>query len=613
MAATLISASAPSRVLAERSPLGMVLCLSLPSSQLPFQDSCLVGHPSNLEALQSAGAKVEVIRACCMCQGKRLSQEGRVSELLRNGRTLDFSCPQGGEPEELARTLTHLRCWIEMIEEVRFSAPLIIIEANASLPASFMGQKREIWAQKVLNSAISMEAQGLDFLSLSASQSSSQKPRQASGYILSAKGLAFLSKQRPRLQEVLSNSDLLISGLLKASSHFRGSAVPLLSNDVGVPSSLPADVVPPPCLLSGKPRSGMKVIVISLPVRADRRVEPLVGGAPALQAMRDSGCDVEVLRASCYCERDALIEHGVVNTFFHGLQWGQVRRYEGAEDPMDEEEAEELLSNINSNYLSGSNRLIDPEDGDVEGFVVDTNWPGATPCAMSHIRALIQAAVEGYEFALIFEDDAVIPTKVARERGWCNSDRCEHDKMCYCADAWGFCVSEALQLMQKAQPLDCLYLGLGEPFERPGQFEGLLQSQSSSRGFWPFTWLTRCSDDAQDSDEEDLGGVTEIGYTWCAQAILYGRSALQDVLRLKLHELLWAQDETIPHLYGRHAWNNRFVHALKKAGWERKWIAGAPSNDIDDGWVEQLEKFTKELDNDLGLGTAWRSSNSEEF
>ncbi|CAE8626534.1 unnamed protein product, partial [Polarella glacialis] len=84
-------------------------------------------------------------------------------------------------------------------------------------------------------------------------------------------------------------------------------------------------------------------------------------------------------------------------------------------------------------------------------------------------------------------------------------------------------------------------------------------------------------------DEDDLGGVTEIGYTWCAQAILYSRSALEDVLRLRLHELIWAQDETLPHLYSRNPWNHRFVDALRKRGWRRRWVVGGPSDDLQEG------------------------------
>jgi len=147
--------------------------------------------------------------------------------------------------------------------------------------------------------------------------------------------------------------------------------------------------------------------------------------------------------------------------------------------------------------------------------------------------------------------------------------------------------------MRRAPRLDALYLGLGEAFEPPGDDEGILEAGSDS--------------------EEELGGVTQIGYTWCAQAILYARSALDDVLHLRLCEQLWAQDETIPHLYSRRPWNHRYVRALRKAGWRRRWVVGAPSDSIESGWVYQLETVTAESSHDLGLGTAAASSNSQEF
>jgi len=110
--------------------------------------------------------------------------------------------------------------------------------------------------------------------------------------------------------------------------------------------------------------------------------------------------------------------------------------------------------------------------------------------------------------------------------------------------------------------------------------------------------------------------------------MVYSRRALDDVLALRLWELLWAQDETIPHLYGRRPWNPRFVKALQKNGWQRQWIAGAPSDCYrggfdcmqNDGWVWQLE-MVEDLVNETSkvaglshlLASAARSSNSAEF
>lgn len=105
--------------------------------------------------------------------------------------------------------------------------------------------------------------------------------------------------------------------------------------------------------------------------------------------------------------------------------------------------------------------------------------------------------------------------------------------------------------------------------------------------------------------------VTQLGYMWCAEAILYSRSALEDVLSLALHERIWAQDETVPHLYSARPWNPRFMESLRRAGFQRQWIAGVPSGEIEDGWVQQLEYFKEELDG--ALGNAWRSSNSSEL
>lgn len=580
-----------------------VCCLSLPSDQSYFQDQRLVGHPSNLEALRTAGAEIEVVRSSCLCLGKKLSNEGFVDEMLRCGRTLRFhSQVRLAPPEVIARSLTHLRCWIQALED-KLVAPLIILEANACIPDTRTpSESRRTWAEKVVRHALAADSSGVELLLLGAQQDAAFPiaPMLAAGYVVSPNGLRLLSQRRSRLHQVTVDATSLVLQLLQVQPQLRSAGVPLLCGlSSGIPKNISNIPRPTPMLIPGRLRGGsIKVILITLPHRADRRVMPLVGGPAALQSMRDAGCDVEVLRASCYCERDSLVKFGHLSAFLDncGHRWAHFRRYEGAEEPMSDEEAEDLISNINRHYESGANRLIEPEEGDVKGYVVDSNWPGATACAISHIRALIKAAIEGYEFCLVFEDDATIPASVAKQRGWCDNDDCEIGKPCYCADSWGFCVSEAVELLRRSQPLDALYLGLGEAFEPPGPIDGLLEGGEGS-----------------DSDEEDLGGVTEIGYTWCAQAILYSRSALDDVLRLRLHELLWAQDETIPHLYGRFAWNKRFVRALHKAGWKRKWVVGAPSDNLHSGWVEQLEAFTDELNSDLGLGTAWLSSNSQEF
>ncbi|CAK0849412.1 unnamed protein product [Prorocentrum cordatum] len=313
-------------------------------------------------------------------------------------------------------------------------------------------------------------------------------------------------------------------------------------------------------LSTGEPgRRGVKVFIITLPHRADRRVEPLVGSSAAVAAMRDEGFDVEILRASCYCERDRLNERGSVSCHAGGLQPIRMRRYEGASVPLGGVGADAA---VHRRQLSGADRLIMEgagREGTVEGYIVDSNWPGAT----GHIRAMVEAALAGFEFALVFEDDAVVPADVAREAG-------ETDGLL------------------RPKPGGCMRFFMGG---------------------------------GSDSDsEEDLGGVTELGYTWHAQALMYSRAALDDVLRLRLWEQIWAHDETIPHLYGRRPWNHRYVDALRKAGWERRWIAGAPTDFLEDeGWVLQLESFTLDDDGnplptgDLGLGSAWKSSNSAEF
>eukprot|EP00429_Kryptoperidinium_foliaceum_P110835 CAMPEP_0176311186 /NCGR_PEP_ID=MMETSP0121_2-20121125/66006_1 /TAXON_ID=160619 /ORGANISM="Kryptoperidinium foliaceum, Strain CCMP 1326" /LENGTH=204 /DNA_ID=CAMNT_0017653195 /DNA_START=1 /DNA_END=612 /DNA_ORIENTATION=- len=158
-----------------------------------------------------------------------------------------------------------------------------------------------------------------------------------------------------------------------------------------------------------------------------------------------------------------------------------------------------------------------------------------------------------------------------------------------------------------SESFDVLYLGTGERFEEPGPDEGVLAGEGG---------LARRMHEAIDTGlctwfpsllpKEALGrappgGVTRIGYTWQTQAMIYTQSALEDLLRFPASEILWAQDETIPHLYGQKPWNHRYIEALRGAGWDRPWVAGAPSDAIDNGWVYQLETLTSEEGTDLGL------------
>lgn len=549
-------------------------------SNAVWANAACVGHPKNLEALRAAGADVEVLRASCKCQAKRV-QEGGVHELTENGRTLKFT-GAAGSLADTSLALSHLRAWHEAIEVT--AVPVLVLMAEATIQSV---HRIGPWASQILAVATAAAQRGDALLWLSNPPDWGRLPAGYAGccgYMLSPSFLHRLKTLLPTLQ--VQPTDQLLARLHRlAMDHSqRPVACAQMVTGSSIHQSAPC---PSTSLHPGRCHSGVKVVVITLAHRGDRRVDPLVGGPSALKAMREAGFDVEVLRASCYCERDAVDQYGRLPCFFDHKHWGYFQRYEGAARALDSEEEEDLLEYLNDNYEHGAERLADPEDGDLAGYLRDSNWPGATSCAMSHIRGLIKAALEGYEFALVFEDDAVIPTSVATTRGWCEA--CE-GQLCFCPSAWAFCVQEAVDLMRRAPQLDLLYLGVGEAFEPPGPHEGILAEES----------------------DDDLGGVTEMGYTWCAEAILYARSALEDVLALKLHERIWAQDETIPHLYSQKPWNPRFMESLKSVGFKRRWLAGAPADDVEEGWIQQLEFFKEEL-NSTQLASAWRSSNSSEL
>ncbi len=43
----------------------------------------------------------------------------------------------------------------------------------------------------------------------------------------------------------------------------------------------------------------------------------------------------------------------------------------------------------------GAERLVDPDDGDLAGYLRDTNWPGATSCAMSPVAMVAMLWLKG--------------------------------------------------------------------------------------------------------------------------------------------------------------------------------------------------------------------------
>ena len=38
------------------------------------------------------------------------------------------------------------------------------------------------------------------------------------------------------------------------------------------------------------------------------------------------------------------------------------------------------------------------------------------------------------------------------------------------------------------------------------------------------------------------------------------------------------------------------MESLRRAGLKRRWLAGAPSDDVEEGWIQQLEFFKEEAD-----------------
>lgn len=611
-----------------RGPLH-VFCLTCADADGHFGDDRLAGHPKNLQALQDSGATVHVLRASCLCQGQRLADEGSVAELIGD-LTRHFSArasEKGRDAAELARGLSHLRCLAAAAEltaeeeERRRPCAVVVIEAHACLSPGFV-RGGGCWPHLLLEASASA-GRGEDMLFFTSP--SVPPPGQipsAAAYSLSRKSCIALCNRWEKLAKGgVEAAEGLLGRFISAGGGLRtvGRLMVLPSTQHQQPA-VGLRQLAPPALRVSEPRDAVKICIISLPHRADRRVDPLVCGPGAVAAMRGAGFEVDIIRASCYCERNALHQRGSLACYLgdgalnrEGPQWIGMRRYQGAEIPVDLEEARQLRQAIDEHYEEGAERLVDDmnEEGTIEGYVVDTNWPGATSCAMSHARALLAAASDGYSHTLVFEDDAVIPRRVALQKGWCKGG-CK-GSMCHCASAWASCVQEAVDLARRAPQLDILYLGLGESFEKPGPAEGLLEAEGR-----PLRWLSRaignaCALMGTHALTSGAEGITQIGYTWQAQAILYCRSALDDLLTLPLSEMIWAQDETIPHLYGRNPWNHRYMKALQQAGLQRRWVAGAPSDHVDLGWVYQLESLTADADNDLGLGTAWHSSNSAEL
>ncbi|CAJ1372596.1 unnamed protein product [Effrenium voratum] len=453
-----------------------VLLLLVPNrAHLALRPFC-AGNPNAQRALRLAGAEVQVLRVCCLCQGRRLKEEGFVSELMQSGRTAAFQlAAPAASAETAAAALSQRLAWAEAAEatEPPESQSVLVISADAFIPERWCQMQLVdgepcplLWAKQLLAAPAS------PLLLLG-------EPGGTEGYALSPRLLHELRSCDNQVQPSAQQMIAQLCSLAKAIHPGPVACAGLLTHR---PSARPAPPLPRPLLRSKRMHDGIKVVVITLAHRADRRVEPLVGSPASLAALRHAGFEVEVLRASCYCERDALEQYGRLPCFFGDL-WAEFRRYEGADKPLDSEEEEELLEYVNENYNHGAERLVDPDDGDLAGYLRDTNWPGATSCAMSHLRALVKSALDGHEFTLICEDDAVIPTEVAKKRGWCEG--CE-GKLCFCPTAWVCCVQEAVELMRRAPHLDLLYLGVGEAFEPHG--EEILAADSDSEDDLGGTW-----------------------------------------------------------------------------------------------------------------------------
>eukprot|EP00913_Durusdinium_trenchii_P034798 g32551.t2 len=315
-----------------RPPTCHVFVLVRPAAHADALDAQRAGHPLSLAALKAAGAEVKVLRASCHCQGKRLLEEGAVYELAECGRTGTlFVCPAA---------------WHEATEVKNLPVVVLLAESIIQGPSA-------LWAQQVVAACRS----GQPLLSLG------HPPLPHSlegGYAMSAGFLQRLKlllpslKAKPSAEMAQSLFRLALERALRGALFFRvlASQEVLTQDEQFRLPSVPAapllkggdgPLVPPGSgrshpPVAGRPHGGIKVVVITLAHRGDRRVDPLVAGPSALAAMREAGFDVEVLRASCYCERDTLEQHGRLLCFFDENHWGNFQRYEGATRELDSEE-----------------------------------------------------------------------------------------------------------------------------------------------------------------------------------------------------------------------------------------------------------------------------------
>lgn len=625
-----------------------VLVIGQPSNDTPLRSTNMVGHLQNLSIMRRSGANVSLMRASCECIGGRLAQEGSCAELFGE-RTITVSASRQlnsvarGLSSQLARGLSHLRC-LASVADGEAQKAVIVMEAGCCFqnPAGFSS----LW-DALLQEVLAAHSRGDSMILLNVAASVNSPPL-ASAYALSPQCRRYLSRswEKTLLAAGIDSAESIVQRF-RLSGNFSVGIIPMLHSPgqlapsielIGSQRVAPSYAAPQraPAEISGR-GNRMKVFIITLPHRGDRRRKPLVCSPPAVAAMRKAGVEVEVLRASCYCDRNAMQNRGELRCCLGdsagagGLpHYATMRRYPGAEKPVSADEAERFRSAMDENFVEGADRLVDSMGGTVEGYIVDSNWPGATSCAISHARALMSAALDGYGYALVFEDDAVIPQSVSSSRGWCKGS-CS-GAICHCPSAWAACVQDARVLAERAasaqiegrgEGLDVLYLGLGESFEPTGAPEALLPGGGGAVGYG-LRWLSRallgtCQGEGPESSlsqthgSDSVRGLTQVGYTWQAQAILYTRRALDDLLMFPLSEILWAQDETIPHLYANTPWNHRYVDALVATGWRRRWVAAGPADAIKQGWVYQLETLTSDNESDLGLGTAWKSSNAQEF
>eukprot|EP00439_Symbiodinium_sp_Y106_P009555 s665_g1.t1 len=351
--------------LASRRPV--VLCLIHPADDgAVFSNARCVGHPDSLQALRGAGADVQVLRASCLCQGKRLLETGQVSELSRSGRTWQLRrCPgPATSAASCAWALSHLRAWLEATEKVP-SGPVIILGASSALAAS-APHFVPAWARQVIDTSAASATRGEPMLLLGPSLESGGTLFE--GYSLSPALLRALRSQSLENWKVAANPTSMVSQLWQFAQAGVMRPMPcagLLSGSKPV-AAWPRPLRPP-ALVPGRPRDDLKVLLITLPHRSDRRIDPLIGGPAAAAALKAAGYHLEALRASCYCERDALDKNGYLPCYFSASLWGACRRYEGATEPLDSEDEEDLIDYINDTYAPGAERLIDPEDGTIAG------------------------------------------------------------------------------------------------------------------------------------------------------------------------------------------------------------------------------------------------------